>query len=108
MKKILSTILLSSLSAFAFGQSVTLTPTSINNTVTGTNPDNIVLTKYEPNDGGYIIGRNATGTVAAPGASANDSWLLLLGAKGHTGAGFTNNRASIIKILGNDNSVYKN
>ncbi|GGD57797.1 hypothetical protein GCM10011514_22370 [Emticicia aquatilis] len=95
MKKIIFTFLLTSFSAFVFGQNVTLTPTSIQNTVTN-DLDNIVLTKYNLNDGGYIIGRNASGTPAAPGASNNDSWLLYLGAKGHTGSGFTSNRASII------------
>ncbi|MFY7908963.1 MAG: hypothetical protein ACOVO2_05405 [Emticicia sp.] len=96
MKRLIFTILFSSLSAFVFGQSILLTPNAFNNTVSGPNVD-IHLTKYSSTEGAYIITRNAGGSSTSPSATANNCSMLFLGARGYNGTGFnTSSSAAII------------
>lgn len=85
MKRIISTILLSSLSVFVFGQSITLSPTG---------PDELQVTTF----GGAspsILGRNAGGTSSSPTATPVGNILSVFGGRGYTGTSFTNSTAAI-------------
>lgn len=97
MKKIILSLLLTNLSVFVFGQSVMITPSSMQKSSTGA-LDDLLLTKFSSTESSYIIGRNASGSATSPTATLNGSYLLFMGGRGYTGTGFTGVSSSSISF----------
>lgn len=85
MKKLILTFLLSSLSAFVFGQSTLITPTG----------DEILITKYGTGATPNILGRISGGGSTAPTATPANLGLLTLAGRGYVSSFSTTNNAEI-------------
>jgi hypothetical protein len=83
MKKFIQTSIFLLIVQFAFGQSVTISPTG----------DDIILTKYGSIP--VVLGKRANGTSSAPTPVGNGSNLLYLSGTGYNGTSFTTDRATI-------------
>ncbi len=93
MKKIILSLLLTSLSAFAFGQSIQLSPQG---------PDEITVTTYGSTNSSFL-GRNAGGTPTSPTFTPSGSVLSSFVGRGHTGTSFTLSSQAYIAMYANQN-----
>jgi hypothetical protein len=91
MRKIIQTSIFLFVSAFAFGQSVTITPSQTSNDATTGN--NVVITDNTANIG--IYGRRFNGTLAAPTAVISGNELFSVSSSGQTGLGYSSSSSSI-------------
>jgi hypothetical protein len=83
MKKFIQTSFFLLIVQFAFGQSVTISPTG----------DDIIMTKYGTLP--VILGKRANGTPSAPTPVGNFQNLLYLAGRGYNGTSFTTDKATI-------------
>lgn len=96
MKKNILSFLLTSLSAFVFGQSVSITPNQYINTTQTVN-DNMKLVQYGNTSGGYeLTFSKARGTATTPTAILNGDNLMFMAGLGYNGSSFANNKFSIV------------
>lgn len=96
MKKIILSLLLSSLSAFVFGQSVSITPNQYINTTQTVN-DNMKLVQYGNTSGGYeLTFSKARGTAVSPTAILSGDNLMFMAGLGYNGTSFASNKFAFI------------
>lgn len=91
MKKLILSLVLSSLSAFVFGQSILLTPQTIDSKQS-TSTENI---KLRGTNSINLLGIRHGGSIAAPTATLSGSNLLSLEGSGHNGSTLTSIKAQI-------------
>jgi hypothetical protein len=96
MKKLILSFLFTSLSAFVFGQSVSITPNQYINTTQTVN-DNMKLVQYGNTSAGYeLTFSKARGTVATPTAILNGDNLMFMAGLGYNGSTFATNKFAFL------------
>jgi hypothetical protein len=96
MKKLILSLLFTSLSAFIFGQSVSITPNQYINSTQTVN-DNMKLLQYGNTSGGYeLTFSKARGTTIAPTAVLNGDNLMFMAGQGYNGSSFATNKFAFI------------
>jgi hypothetical protein len=103
MKNLILPVFFLLITSYTHAQSVTLTPTTVNQIADSGTDNDLTITKAGTTNVPSLVGRRARGTNAVPSAVLSNDALFFIGGRGYNGGSFTTVSSPVIQFQATEN-----